>query len=844
MKYLDIIQNEFMDKSASMLLFAAKPKQKSKIPAKVKPKGGYVKSERVGPTDFLKAMGDREVTNPDPKAKKTKVKIKSLKAAPQGSPQNRLYIQLYKQWKGVGAAGVKEITKRDKAVASLKDKLKQQREKLKAQKPDVSAALEKANVALKAEREKFKKYKEEQKTKKPKVIDEDKSKVTLESNDIKPAETPDIKTEEETVKLEDIGAKSEEQWKQKIATINTNKPLLKNNVDVFIDPPRPKTQNVEKLREQLDQMNQAFKALGYDKVTNTVDIINSPNFTTVQMKITDPIFKATQQKDILSGKTADAISSFIKMPGVMLSKNLDASKDFDISVQIPKGIDMSDRDTVTFKELIASDQFKNARKKKPGACFIPIGRDVNNDVQVIDYGKDVNHLIGGATGSGKTVGLHNVIESIQYGYTPDEVKMILIDPKNNELKRYSKSKFLALPPVLASGTDTEFVKQVQQSLQYVKVENMNRKSFLANIQDLTGKTFANALNWNEFITTPIEKLSEEDKVALSKIPDDKKKPIPRIEVCIDELLKLIQIDDSYMKSLSKRDRQGKQGIVDTLTELMVEIRTQNIGITGVTQSFSDEFIPSALKDQFKGRFIYKLANEKAAEKASESFKDANKLLPTGDMVYVGESSAEPIRVQTGYISDSENDKAANQVQGEQKFIEQRTMKDIDKETTTPQELSDEAKKVQEDVKKTLQEAEDRKKQSEQEKKTDEKPTTPDAAETYLKKRQEELKRQIREKENIRKKMLTGQPTMTEDIESESENYEPTIDSGKEINIPEESSNDDLQKQIDEMTKTVPVEEVTKQKEQTEPLQQKTEQKPIEPERKKNLLDRLKKLFNK
>jgi hypothetical protein len=832
MKFLALIQNEFLQLQSDMRKIAKKTSKRS-----------------VSTASFLKEEGDRTVKNPSSKrGKNPTIKIKSLKSGDER--QKATFKQLYKQWLGSKS---KKVHKKDKIKVKVKAKLpkkhiKQIKKELKKKEKEISKPTTKIVV------DKELKEKKEETTVHDSKIDaviESAPTVIETEKEIEHEEKADAVIDQEMQQhiddLNKTGDKSNEVYKHKIEAVAANKDKLVNSVDMFHNPTPPKQRNIDELKTQIKNTDEAFDALGFSKYLQRTDTVDSPNFTTVHMKVTDPIAKANMMKRIVSSNTGDSISTFTKTRGVILSENLDKKKDYDFSIQLPKGFDIQDRDPVSFKELITSNEFTEARKNKPAAFNVPIGVNSDGQTEVIDFAKDVGVMIVGTTGSGKTVNLHSIINTVQHAYTPEEMKLVVIDPKNVELRRYAGSKYLAEPAVLADSTDIEFLKKVHKTLDHLQTEHMKRKKFLGEIQDLTGKTFENITDWNAFITAPPEKLDDDDKAFLAKIPEDKKKVIPRIAVCIDEMMNLLEKDNVYVKST-----KGKEtSVADHLGQLMAEVRSSNINFVGCTQSLRSELIAGRLKTNFKGRLVCRVSNEDEA--AATGVNEANKLLPAGDMIYTGESRADQVRVQSGHMTSAENDKASRALKGPQTFIEQKSMKEIEQEKT---EAEEKAKLPEEEPKEDTVSIEFRKRMDELRERLKKQRESIDARAKQLEEEStktqsdiDEILKQRKEREKAletARGQQTGIKRQKERSPSDVEVAEP-----EEVNLedlspktePESNIDEDTRKDIDELTKTVPVSEVKKEapKTETKITAPKTE---VTPEKKKSLLDRIKKLLGK
>lgn len=815
MNHFDQIQSEF-DKVA-----AKKPMRKRTVKKQ--------KQQAEEARNFLKEKGKQLVSNPSPKAKKKTVLIESLLHGDQA--QKSLFQRLYKTWKGTGGISsvTRDIKQKEKSKAE-KAKHRTQIESERAKRKEFAQeALEEKRKRQEAERKLFDKEKELETLQKiDKKIESSSSVKQVEQLSKKEQDVDefmDQQVEKNDEKLIETGDKSDELYQKRLENIRNNKSKLTNNIDVFKDPPPPKQVNHERLKFQLDKMNEALQSLKISDQIKQVNVVNSPNFTTVQFKTTNSDFKANKLDQLVEGRASDAISSFIKQEGVSLRKNVDETKDFDFSILIPKGIDIKDRDIVSFKELLTSNEFLEQRAKNSAGLIVPIGRDTDNKVQTVDLSVDNNVIIDGGIGSGKTVNMHNIINTIQYSYTPEEQQLIVIDPKNVEMKRYKNSKYLALPLITGGTSDSQLLQEVHAVLDRLASEHQRRKTFLGNIQEMTGKSFDNINDWNAFLhKSKNNDLNENEKKIFEKIPEDQRKLIPRLNLCIDEFLTLIVKDKTYMETTKSKGLS----VVDHLITTLAESRATGIGVIACTQSYKKEFIPGSLHNFFKGKIVGRVSDP--GESKQLLMPGVHKLLPKGDVMYSGESRSDMLRVQSGRALPDELDAAAEKVSGEQHFMEQTKIIDFSKEKSdieiAKKQLENEEymKQIRQRVDESMSRFKDVERESQD-----------------IKQKYEPLRKQIQqrindmmttnvaiEEERLRRKQIEDYETNVEkdlnkqykDDEQMSEDDEQALEDSDitepktDETEPESDEDATLQKEIAELTKPVSRKEVeTKSKEE-------------------------------
>ncbi|MBQ5437856.1 MAG: DNA translocase FtsK, partial [Firmicutes bacterium] len=260
---------------------------------------------------------------------------------------------------------------------------------------------------------------------------------------------------------------------------------------------------------------------------------------------------------------------------------------------------------VYLREIIDSKEFKNAKSK----ISVGLGRGISGTSVVANL-KDMPHLlIAGATGSGKSVCINSIIISLLYKASPDEVKLILVDPKVVELSCYNGIPHLMVPVV------TEPAKAAA-ALGWAVAEMNDRYNKFADrgVRDLQ--------SYNEAVRAD----GEEDLL------------MPQIVIIIDELADLImaaqnQVED-YISRLAAKARAAGMHLIVATQRPSVDV------ITGVIKANIPSRIAFAVSSQVDSRTILDMAG-------------AEKLLGKGDMLYSPQGISKPVRVQGSFVSDQE-----------------------------------------------------------------------------------------------------------------------------------------------------------------------------------------------
>lgn len=282
-----------------------------------------------------------------------------------------------------------------------------------------------------------------------------------------------------------------------------------------------------------------------------------------------------------------------------------------VGIEIPN----ENRATVTFRELIE----QNLPEYKKMAVPVVLGKDIQGEAQLLDIAKTPHLLIAGSTGSGKSVCVNSIILSILYKRSPQEVKMILVDPKIVELKLYNDIPHLLTPVI------TEPNKALQ-SLQYCLCE-MERRYAL-----LDGLGVRDIINYNKRV--------EERHIATEKLP--------YIVVIIDEFADLMATTGKELES--------------TIARLCAMSRAVGIHLVLATQRPSIDVITGLIKANIPTRIAFMVASKMDSRIIIDQV-GAEKLLGRGDMLYASATDPFPVRIQGTFVSDQEVENVVEYVKG-------------------------------------------------------------------------------------------------------------------------------------------------------------------------------------
>lgn len=293
-----------------------------------------------------------------------------------------------------------------------------------------------------------------------------------------------------------------------------------------------------------------------------------------------------------------------------------AAADIRIEAPIPGkaavGIEVPNKEAtgVGLRELLESEEFKN----HPSKIAFAAGKDIAGKVIVADIAKMPHLLIAGATGSGKSVCINTIIMSILYKARPDEVKLIMVDPKVVELSMYNGIPHLLIPVV----TDP---KKASQALNWAVAEMDDRYKKFAevNVRDLKG--------YNEKIET-IQDVEDENKP----------KKLPQIVIIIDELADLMMVAPGEVE--------------DAICRLAQLARACGIHLIIATQRPSVNVITGLIKANVPSRIAFSVSSG-VDSRTILDMVGAEKLLGKGDMLFYPSGYQKPARAQGAFVSDKD-----------------------------------------------------------------------------------------------------------------------------------------------------------------------------------------------
>lgn len=386
----------------------------------------------------------------------------------------------------------------------------------------------------------------------------------------------------------------------------------------------PTDQSAEKkaLRRNQDVLKQTFKSFGVDvELKNT---ILGPSVTKYELH---PAIGVKVSKIVnLSDDLALAL----------------AAKDIRIEAPIPGksliGIEVPNQQvaTISFKDVISS------MKPDPNKPLeVPLGRDVSGNLITADLSKMPHLLIAGSTGSGKSVAINGIITSLLMNDTPDQVKMMLVDPKKVELGVYNEIPHLLTPVV----TDP---KKAARALHKLVAEMERRYELFAN----TGQRNINGYN---------KMVKRQNKAQKTGEPT-----LPYIVAIVDELSDLMMVASNEVE--------------DAIIRLAQMARAAGIHMILATQRPSVDVITGLIKANVPSRMAFAVSSGTDSRTIIDS-SGAEKLLGRGDMLFLPMGMNKPVRVQGAFISDKDVENVVEFVKSQQEASYDSAMEVTDEEAS-------------------------------------------------------------------------------------------------------------------------------------------------------------------
>ncbi len=282
-----------------------------------------------------------------------------------------------------------------------------------------------------------------------------------------------------------------------------------------------------------------------------------------------------------------------------------------VGVEVPN----SHRQTIALREVIESPEFINS----PSKLTVPLGKDLIGRIRTADLTQMPHLLIAGATGTGKSVFINSMLIATLYKATPDELKLVLVDPKRLELGLYEDIPHLLTPvvndPKVASNVLRNACREMERRLKLLAQRGVR------NIEQYN-RTFK----------------SRQSLALFDELDDPDHRPLPFIVIVIDELADLMMVDTN--------------GVEESITRLAQMARAVGIHLLLATQRPSVDVITGLIKANFPARISFRVAT-KVDSRTILDTNGAESLLGRGDMLYLPAGSARLHRNHGPLVTEDE-----------------------------------------------------------------------------------------------------------------------------------------------------------------------------------------------
>ncbi len=363
--------------------------------------------------------------------------------------------------------------------------------------------------------------------------------------------------------------------------------------------PPPDPQHLAAMREHVEAKCKEFRVEG-----RVEDVLPGPVITTYEFRPAAGVKYAqvvALEEDLALGLQVEAVR-IERIPGKAT-----------VGIEVPN----PERQTIVLREIVESNKFVHSASP----LTLALGKDIHGRPFVADLARMPHLLIGGFTGSGKSVGINAMIMSILFKASPDQVRFILIDPKTVELGMYEKLPHL-LTPIISDP------REAAKALRWTVRKMRERYTLLASCK------VRNLSQYNALVVDP----KAREAVLQAGDGQTELKPMPMIVVIIDELADLMMTCASEVE--------------DSIGHLAQMARAVGIHLIFATQRPSVDIITGVIKANFPARIAYKVRTRFDSRTILDT-DGAECLLGMGDMLYLAPGTSRPMRMHGCLVREEE-----------------------------------------------------------------------------------------------------------------------------------------------------------------------------------------------
>jgi len=376
----------------------------------------------------------------------------------------------------------------------------------------------------------------------------------------------------------------------------------------------------EFLEEMSQQVELKLKDFGFD-VTITA-VTPGPVVTQFEISLATGV-KVSQimnlNKDLARALLVESVRIVDVIPGKPV-----------IGLEIPN----NNRELIGLKEILSSETFT----KSKSTLSMGLGKDINGHPIVVDLAKMPHLLVAGATGMGKSVGLNAIILSILYKAKPDQVRLIMIDPKIVELACYADIPHL-LTPVMTN------MNEAASALWWCVNEMERRYTLLAKFSVRNIEAFNEKLLRAKKSGKPLLDPSFDPKTAKEGEQHPELEALPLIVIVIDEYADMLG-------ALAQQDRAKSKRVEGLIVRIAQKARAAGVHLIVATQRPSVDVITGLIKSNIPTRISFKVSSKTDSRTILDQ-SGAEQLLGMGDMLYMTPGISHLTRIHGAYVEDSE-----------------------------------------------------------------------------------------------------------------------------------------------------------------------------------------------